>query len=52
MPLDSYLWIHKNARLTDTEKEKLNDWFAAVRDTIKAMYPADSLILPKRPKKA
>lgn len=49
MPLDSYLWIHKDAELTDVEKQKLYDWFNAVQDTIKARYPADSLILPKRP---
>lgn len=52
MPLDSYLWIHKNAILTDGEKQTLYNWFNAVRDSIKARYPADSLVMPKRPKKA
>lgn len=49
MPLDSYLWIHKDAKLTDEEKQKLYAYFNSIRDTIKARYPADSLILPKRP---
>ena len=26
MPLDSYLWIHKNAILTDAEKKVMEDW--------------------------
>jgi hypothetical protein len=51
MPLDSYLWIHKNAKLTDEEKQKLYAWFNTIRDTIKAKYPADSLIVPKRPQR-
>ena len=49
MPLDSYLWIHKDAKLTDEEKQKLYAWFNAIKDTIKAKYPADSLVMPKRP---
>lgn len=48
MPLESYTWIHKNAILTDTEKQTLYNWANAVRDSIKAKYPADSLVLPKR----
>lgn len=50
MPLDSYLWIHTNAKLTDEEKQKLYNWCNAVRDTIKARYPADSLVMPPKPK--
>ena len=48
MPLESYTWIHKEAKLTEAEKQKLYDWCGAVRDSIKARYPADSLVLPKR----
>ncbi len=48
MPLPSYTWIHKDAILTDVEKEKLIGWCNAVRDSIKASYPADSLIVPKK----
>jgi len=51
MPLDSYLWIHKDAKLTDTEKEKLYAWCNTVMDTIKARYPADSLVMPPRPQR-
>lgn len=47
MPLDSYLWIHKNAKLTDQQKLTLATWVTAVRDTIKATYPADSLARKK-----
>lgn len=48
MPLGSYTWIHRGAILTDGEKQKLYDWCTTVRDSIKARYPADSLVLPKR----
>jgi hypothetical protein len=43
MPLDSYLWIHKNAKLSEPQKLALANWVNAVRDSIKAHYPADSL---------
>jgi hypothetical protein len=47
MPLDSYLWLHKNAKLDDQQKITLANWVTALRDTIKANYPADSLIRKK-----
>jgi hypothetical protein len=52
MPLESYTLIHKEAILTDAEKQKLYDWCTLVRDSIKARYPADSLVLPKKKKTA
>lgn len=48
MPLDSYTWIHKDAILTETEKQTLYNWCNTVRDSIKAKYPADSLVMPKK----
>lgn len=48
MPLESYTMIHKNAILTEAEKTTLTNWCLTVRDSIKAKYPADSLVLPKR----
>lgn len=48
MPLDSYTWIHKDAILTQAEKDKLISWASAVRDSIKSRYPADSLTRPKK----
>lgn len=47
MPLDSYLWIHKNAKLNEQQKLTLASWVQSVRDTIKANYPADSLVRKK-----
>jgi len=47
MPLDSYLWIHKNAKLSEPQKLVLANWANAVRDSIKAHYPADSLVRKK-----
>ncbi|TAH12097.1 MAG: cytochrome C [Sphingobacteriia bacterium] len=48
MPLESYTIIHKNAILSPREKELLYDWANAVRDSIKAKYPADSLVIKKK----
>lgn len=47
MPLNSYTWIHKDARLTKDEKNKLINWANSVMDTLKARYPVDSLIKKK-----
>ncbi|MFN3666956.1 MAG: heme-binding domain-containing protein [Sediminibacterium sp.] len=44
MPLDSYTWIHRNAKLSDEERVTLTSWAQAVMDTMKAHYPIDSLI--------
>ena len=51
MPLQSYTWIHKEAILSDAEKDTLFSWCNTVRDAIKARYPADSLVMPKKKKK-
>ncbi len=47
MPLDTYTWIHKDARLTSEEKNKIIGWAQAVMDSMKAKYPIDSLIRKK-----
>ncbi len=44
MPLNSYTWTHKDARLTDEEKKKIVDWANTIMDTMKAKYPIDSLV--------
>lgn len=43
MPLDSYTWIHKDAKLTAEEKSKLTDWASGIMSTMEAKYPIDSL---------
>lgn len=48
MPLNSYLWIHKDAALSEADKATLKNWCNSVIDSLKARYPADSLVLPKR----
>jgi len=47
MPLDSYLWIHKDAKLSDQQKLTVANWAEAVRDSIRAKYPPDSLVRKK-----
>lgn len=49
MPLSSYTLIHRNASLSKDQKLSLNNWATAIRDSIKANYPADSLIRKKPP---
>lgn len=43
MPLNSYLWIHKDAKLTQDEKSSLINWAQGIMDSMKAKYPLDSL---------
>ena len=47
MPLNSYTWIHKDAILTDAEKNKLMGWAKGIMDTMESKYPLDSLIRKK-----
>ena len=47
MPLDSYTWIHKDAKFTEEEKSTLMNWADGIRDTMKSKYPLDSLIRKK-----
>ena len=47
MPIDQYLWIHKNAVLSDQQKLTLANWVTSIRDSIKANYPPDSLVRKK-----
>ncbi|MCW3118218.1 MAG: cytochrome [Chitinophagaceae bacterium] len=48
MPLNSYTWIHADARLTEEEKNILISWADAIRTVMKGTYPADSLERKKR----
>ena len=48
MPLPSYTIIHREAILSDVEKQTLVAWCENIRDSIKAKYPADSLVIKKK----
>lgn len=48
MPLASYTWIHRDAILTEEQKQTLINWAQANMDSLKAQYPADSLVLRRR----
>jgi hypothetical protein len=48
MPLNSYTWTHKDARLNADEKNKIIGWAQSIIDTMKVKYPADSLIRKKK----
>jgi DNA replicative helicase MCM subunit Mcm2 (Cdc46/Mcm family) len=47
MPLNSYTWVHTDAKITAEEKAKITDWAQSITDTMKAKYPIDSLIRKK-----
>ena len=44
MPIESYTLIHGGAKLSLPQKTMIIIWATVLRDTIKARYPADSLI--------
>jgi hypothetical protein len=47
MPLSSYTLIHKDAVLTPEHKTLLTAWATAAMDSMKAHYPADSILRKK-----
>ncbi len=51
MPISSYTWfgLHPEAKLTDEQRAVLTNWAQANMDLLKSTYPADSLVMPKRP---
>ena len=51
MPLKSYTWLglHSKANLSDAQRQTLINWAKAQMDTLKAQYPADSLVLKRNP---
>lgn len=48
MPLESYTWAHADAKLSDDQRQVLINWTKDLRDSMRANYPADSLVMPKR----
>lgn len=44
MPLDSYTWIHREAKLSSSEKQSLVNWAASIRKQLESTYPMDSLV--------
>lgn len=48
MPLNSYTWVHRDAKLTDAERVALTTWAQSVMDTMKAHYPIDSLVRKRK----
>lgn len=47
MPLSSYTLIHKDAILSKEQKMLITSWASAAMDSMKAHYPADSLLRKK-----
>jgi len=43
MPLDSYLPMHPDARLSTDERRLLTTWALSLRDSMRSWYPEDSL---------
>lgn len=48
MPLNSYTWTHKDAKLTADEKAKLIAWANGVKKQLEGIYHKDSLVRPKK----
>lgn len=44
MPIESYTLIHGGTKLNLAQKTMIINWATVLRDTIKARYPADSLV--------
>lgn len=48
MPLESYTWVHTDAKLNDEERNKIMTWAQGIRDTLESKYPLDSLVAKKK----
>ena len=48
MPLKSYTWVHRDAILSSSEQQALLNWARVSMDSLKAQYPADSLVLKRK----
>lgn len=50
MPLESYtyLGLHKEANLTPEQRQQIVSWAKAQMETLKATYPADSLVMKRK----
>ena len=50
MPLSSYTWLglHREANLSDDERNLIMDWAKSQMDSLKKQYPPDSLVLKRR----
>jgi len=48
MPIDSYTFIHRDANLSDADKQAVITWCESVQKTLQEKYPPDSLEI-KRP---
>jgi hypothetical protein len=44
MPLKSYTWTHRGARLSQEEKRHLINWAKSVMNNMESKYPMDSLV--------
>lgn len=47
MPLKSYTWTHRDARLTSTERHAIIHWAKSVMAELRFKYPPDSLVRKK-----
>jgi hypothetical protein len=47
MPLNSYTWAHKDAILTEAEKNAVINWAGTVMKDMESKYPMDSLVRKK-----
>lgn len=48
MPLGSYTWIHREAALTDVQRQTLVQWAQTHMDFLRVQYPPDSLVLRRK----
>lgn len=49
MPLSSYTLIHRDARLTDAQKNIIISWSEGIKKQMEAKYPKDSLVKKRGP---
>lgn len=48
MPLQSYTIVHRDAKLSQEQKEILMHWSKSILDSMESRYPKDSLVKPNK----
>ncbi len=51
MPLQSYTWLHENAKMDSIDRKSMILWAEGVMDSLGHLYPKDSLINPRKREK-
>ncbi|MEO7210292.1 MAG: heme-binding domain-containing protein [Chitinophagaceae bacterium] len=48
MPIEAYTLIHRDAKLSDADKQTVISWCESIQKTLQEKYPPDSLVIKRQ----